>query len=157
MWELRFGLIKERERFKIMALLVPKRAKFRKAFRGKRGGVASRGTEISFGSFGLKSMQAGWISSRQIEAARRAMTNFTSRGGRIWIRIFPDKPVTKHPAESRMGSGKGDVVGYVAVVKPGTMIFEMGAVSKEVAAEAIRLASHKLPVKTRFITKEGVL
>ncbi|OGE25992.1 50S ribosomal protein L16 [Candidatus Daviesbacteria bacterium RIFCSPLOWO2_02_FULL_40_8] len=140
-----------------MALLVPKRAKFRKAFRGKRGGVASRGTEISFGSFGLKSMQAGWISSRQIEAARRAMTNFTSRGGRIWIRIFPDKPVTKHPAESRMGSGKGDVVGYVAVVKPGTMIFEMGAVSKEVAAEAIRLASHKLPVKTRFITKEGVL
>lgn len=140
-----------------MALLVPKRAKFRKAFRGKRGGVASRGTEISFGSFGLKSMQAGWISSRQIEAARRAMTNFTSRGGRIWIRIFPDKPVTKHPAESRMGSGKGDVVGYVAVVKPGTMIFEMGAVSKEIAAEAIRLASHKLPVKTRFIAKEGVL
>lgn len=136
-----------------MALLVPKRAKFRKAFRGKRGGVATRGTQISFGTFGLKSLEAGWISSRQIEAARRAMTNFTSRGGRIWIRIYPDKPITKHPAESRMGSGKGDVVGYVAVVKPGTMIFEMGAVTREIAAEAIRLAAHKLPVKTRFVMK----
>lgn len=136
-----------------MALLVPKRAKFRKAFRGKRGGVATRGSEISFGTYGLKSMDAGWISSRQIEAARRAMTNFTSRGGRIWIRIFPDKPITKHPAESRMGSGKGDVVGYVAVVKPGTVIFEMGAVTREIAQEAIRLAAHKLPVKTRFVMK----
>ncbi len=138
-----------------MALLVPKRVKHRKTFRGKRGGIASRGTEISFGAFGLKSMERGWITSRQIEAARRAMTNFTSRGGRIWIRIFPDKPITKHPAEARMGSGKGDVIGYVAVVKPGTMIFEMGAVTKEVAAEAIRLASHKLPVKTKFIIKES--
>ena len=136
-----------------MALLVPKRAKFRKAFRGKRGGVATRGTKISFGTFGLKSLEAGWISSRQIEAARRAMTNFTSRGGRIWIRIYPDKPITKHPAESRMGSGKGDVVGYVAVIKPGTMIFEMGAVTREIAQEAIRLAAHKLPVKTRFVMK----
>lgn len=138
-----------------MALLVPKRVKHRKTFRGKRGGVATRGNKISFGNFGLKSMVAGWLSSREIEAARRAMTNFTARGGRIWIRIFPDKPITKHPAESRMGSGKGDVIGYVAVVKPGTMIFEMGAVTPEVAAEAMRLAAHKLSIKTRFITKES--
>lgn len=137
-----------------MALLVPKRAKFRKAFRGKRGGVASRGNSLAFGTFGIKSQEAGWISSRQIEAARRAITHFTARGGRLWIRIFPDKPVTKHPAESRMGSGKGDVVGYVAVVKPGSVIFEMGAVAPNIAQEALRLASHKLPIKTRFITKE---
>lgn len=138
-----------------MALLVPKRVKFRKAFRGKRGGVATRNNKISFGLYGLKAQEAGWINSRQIEAARRAMTKFTQRGGRIWIRIFPDKPVTKHPAEARMGSGKGDVIGYVAVVKPGTVIFEMGAVAEDVAREAIRLASHKLAIKTRFITKES--
>lgn len=138
-----------------MALLVPKRVKHRKAFRGKRGGVATRGNALSFGSFGLKSMDAGWISSRQLEAARRAITHFTARGGRLWIRIYPDKPVTKHPAEARMGSGKGDVIGYVAVVKPGTIIFEMGAVSAVVAAEAMRLASHKLPVKTRIVSKES--
>jgi large subunit ribosomal protein L16 len=137
-----------------MPLLVPSRAKYRKAFRGKRGGIATRGNALSFGSFGLKSMECGWINSRQIEAARRAMTRYTARGGRIWIRIFPDKPITKHPAESRMGSGKGAVEGYVAVVKPGTMIFEMGAVSEEVAKEAIRLAAHKLPLKTRFVMKE---
>lgn len=136
-----------------MALLVPKRAKFRKAFRGKRTGVSTRGNDLEFGNFGLKAMEAAWINSRQIEAARRAMTNFTSRGGRIWIRIFPDKPVTKHPAESRMGSGKGDVVGYVATVKPGTLIFEMGAVPVETAKEAIRLASHKLPLKTKFVMR----
>lgn len=134
-----------------MALLVPSRAKFRKAFRGKRGGVASRGNALSFGTFGLKSEDAAWISSRQIEAARRAITRYTARGGRLWIRIFPDKPITKHPAEARMGSGKGAVVGYVAVVKPGTMIFEMGAVSELVAKEALRLAAHKLPIKTRFV------
>lgn len=138
-----------------MALLVPKRAKYRKAFRGKRGGIASRGNSLVFGNFGLKSIQAGWISSRQIEAARRAITHFTARGGRLWIRIFPDKPVTKHPAESRMGSGKGDVIGYVAVVKPGSIIFELGAVNKETATEALRLAAHKLPVKTRFIQSRG--
>lgn len=138
-----------------MALLVPKRVKHRKAFRGKRGGVATRGNTLSFGSFGLKSIDAGWISSRQLEAARRAITHFTSRGGRLWIRIYPDKPVTKHPAEARMGSGKGDVIGYVAVVKPGTIIFEMGAVSRAVAMEAMRLASHKLPVKTRMVAKES--
>ncbi len=136
-----------------MALLVPKRAKFRKAFRGKRGGIATRGAKVSFGGFGLKAEERGWISSRQIEAARRAMTHYTQRGGRIWIRIFPDKPITKHPAEARMGSGKGDVEGYVATVKPGTILFEMGAVTEEIAREAMRLAAHKLPVKTRFINK----
>lgn len=138
-----------------MALLVPKRVKYRKAFRGKRGGVATRTNSIDFGSYALKSEEAGWITSRQIEAARRAMTKFTQRGGRIWIRIFPYKPITKHPAEARMGSGKGDVIGYVAVVKPGTIIFEMGAVAEDVAREAIRLASHKLALKTRFVTKES--
>ena len=137
-----------------MALLAPKRTKFRKAFKGVRTGIATRGIEISFGQFGLKAMASGWLTSRQIEAARRAMTNYTKRGGRIWIRIFPDKPITKHPAESRMGSGKGDVEGYVAVVKPGQLIFEMGAVTKEVAGEAMRLAAHKLPVATKFIEKE---
>lgn len=137
-----------------MSLLVPKRVKFRKAFRGSRSGVATRGISIEFGSYALKAEDRGWITSRQIEAARRAMTHFTARGGRIWIRIFPDKPVTKHPAESRMGSGKGDVEGYVAVVKPGNILFEMGAVPKDIAKEAMRLASHKLPIKTRFITKQ---
>ncbi|MBI4036417.1 50S ribosomal protein L16 [Candidatus Daviesbacteria bacterium] len=136
-----------------MALLAPKRTKFRKAFRGKRGGMATRNNKIAFGQFGLKAMGVGWLTSRQIEAARRAMTNYTKRGGRIWIRIFPDKPITKHPAESRMGSGKGDVEGYVAVVKPGQLIFEMGAVTPVVAREAMRLAAHKLPIETRFIIK----
>lgn len=136
-----------------MALLVPKRAKYRKMFKGKRTGVATRNNKLSFGNFGLKAMECGFISSRQIESARRAMTRYTARGGRIWIRIFPDKPVTKHPAESRMGSGKGDVAGYVAVVKPGNILFEMGAVTLVVAQEATRLAAHKLPVKTKFITR----
>lgn len=138
-----------------MPLLVPKRVKYRKTFKGKRGGPATRGTAISFGSFGLKVEERGFISSRQLEAARRAMTRYTQRGGRIWIRVFPDKPITKHPAESRMGSGKGDVEGYVAVVKPGNVIFEMGAVSVETAQEAMRLAAHKLPLKTKFITKDS--
>ena len=136
-----------------MALLQPKRTKYRKAFRGKRTGVATRGSHLTFGTFGLKAMQDGWLSSRQLEAARRAMAHFTKRGGRIWIRVFPDKPVTRHPAESRMGSGKGDVEGYVAVVKPGNLIFEMGAVTKIVAEEALRLAAHKLPIKTKFVEK----
>lgn len=136
-----------------MALLQPKRTKYRKAFRGKRGGIATRGNSLSFGIFGLKAMESGWLSARQIEAARRAMAHFTQRGGRIWIRVFPDKPITKHPAESRMGSGKGDVVGYVAVIKPGQMIFEMGAVEKNIAAEALRLAAHKLPLDTKFVEK----
>ncbi|TSC87343.1 MAG: large subunit ribosomal protein L16 [Microgenomates group bacterium Gr01-1014_7] len=136
-----------------MALLQPKRTKYRKAFKGKRGGVATRGNKLVFGIFGIKSMEAGWISARQIEAARRAMAHYTQRGGRIWIRIFPYKPITKHPAESRMGSGKGDVEGYVAVVKPGQLIFEMGAVTESIAREALRLASHKLPLKTKFVSK----
>ncbi len=138
-----------------MALLVPKRVKYRKTFRGKRGGVASRGNDLSFGTFGLKSTERGWVTSRQIEAARRTITHFTARGGRLWIRIFPDKPITKHPAESRMGSGKGEVIGYVAVVKPGSIIFEMGAVNSATATEALRLAAHKLPLKTKFVTKES--
>lgn len=136
-----------------MALLTPRRVKYRKTFRGKRGGLATRGNQISFGTYALKGEEAAWITSRQIEAARRAMTRYTQRGGRIWIRIFPDKPITKHPAEARMGSGKGDVVGYVAVVKPGSILFEIGAVSETVAREAMRLAAHKLPIRTRFITK----
>ena len=137
-----------------MALLQPKRSKHRKMFKGTRSGVATRGNSIAFGSFGLKTMEAGFISARQIESARRAMAHYTQRGGRIWIRIFPDKPITKHPQESRMGSGKGDVEGYVAVVKPGQLIFEMGAVTETVAQEALRLASHKLPVDTKFVMKD---
>ena len=136
-----------------MALLQPSRTKHRKQFRGKRTGVATRTNTLAFGQFGLKAMQDGWLTSRQIEAARRAMTNYTKRGGRIWIRVFPDKPITKHPAESRMGSGKGEVEGYVAVVKPGQFIFEMGAVTLDIATEAMRLAAHKLPISTRFIAK----
>lgn len=136
-----------------MALLQPKRTKYRKMFKGKRTGVATRGSSISFGQYGLKAMEAGWLSSRQLESARRAMAHYTQRGGRIWIRAFPDKPVTKHPAESRMGSGKGDVEGYVAVMKPGQLIFEMGAVTEEIAREALRLAAHKLPIATRFVEK----
>jgi len=134
-------------------MLAPKRAKYRKQFRGKRKGIASRGTILSFGSYGLKSEESAWVTARQIEAARRAMTHYTKRGGRIWIRIFPDKPVTKKPAETRMGSGKGDVSEYVAVVKPGMILFEMGAVEANVAQEALRLAAHKLPIKTRVVTR----
>ncbi len=136
-----------------MAFLQPKRTKHRKMFKGTRGGVATRGNTLAFGLYGLKSTEAAFISARQIESARRAMAHYTQRGGRIWIRIFPDKPITKHPAESRMGSGKGDVEGYVAVVKRGQLIFEMGAVSKDIAQEALRLASHKLPVDTKFVQK----
>lgn len=116
-------------------------------------GIASRGTKISFGEYALMSLAAGWISSRQIEAARRSITNFTKRGGRIWITIFPDKPITKKPPEVRMGGGKGDIEEYVAVVKPGRILFEMAGVPREVALEALRLASHKLPVKTRIVIK----
>lgn len=136
-----------------MALLQPRRSKHRKTFRGKRTGIATRGNRLSFGSFGIKAMEDGWLTSRQLEAARRAMAHYTQRGGRIWIRVFPDKPVTKHPAESRMGSGKGDVEGYVAVVKPGQLIFEMGAVTKEIAHEALRLAAHKLPIDTKLVER----
>lgn len=134
-------------------MLVPRRVKYRKQMRGTRTGNAYRGTELTFGDFGLQSLEAGWVSSRQIEAARRAITHYIARGGKVWIKIFPDKPITKKPAETRMGSGKGDVHEYVAVVKPGRMLFEMGGITKAIAQEALRLAAHKLPVKTRFMTK----
>ncbi len=135
-------------------MLAPKRAKHRKAFRGKRTGKSERGSHMNFGEYGLKAMTDGWVTSRQIEAARRALTHYTKRGGRIWIRIFPDKPVTKKPPETRMGSGKGDVYEYVAVVRPGRVLFEMGGIPLADAKESLRLASAKLPIKTRFITKE---
>lgn len=134
-------------------MLAPRRAKYRKQFRNKRKGIATKGSQVSFGTIGIKSQEAAWITARQIEAARRAMTHYTKRGGRIWIRIFPHKPVTKKPAETRMGSGKGDVDQYVAVVKPGTVLFEMGSVEEKVAREALRLAAHKLPVKTKVVTR----
>lgn len=137
-------------------MLVPKRAKYRKQQRGKIKGNAQSGTKISFGEFGLSSLGSSWVTSRQIEAARRAITHYTQRGGRVWIRIFPDKPITKKPAETRMGSGKGDVYEYVASVKPGRVLFEMGGVSKEIAFSALRLAAHKLPVKTRIIEKAQI-
>ncbi|HKC14416.1 MAG TPA: 50S ribosomal protein L16 [Patescibacteria group bacterium] len=134
-------------------MLVPRRAKFRKTFRGKMRGRATRGTKVSFGEYGLLSEGMGWVTSRQIEAARKAITHFTQRGGRVWIRIFPDKPITKKPAETRMGSGKGEVYEFVAPVLPGRMLFEMGGVSREIANEALRLASHKLGIPTKIVEK----
>lgn len=134
-------------------MLAPKRAKYRKQFRNRRKGIATRGSTVAFGTFGLKSLETAWVSARQLEAARRAITHYTKRGGRLWIRVFPHKPVTKKAAETRMGSGKGDVDHYVAVVKPGAIIFEMGAVDEKVAQEAMRLAAHKLPIKTKFIIR----
>lgn len=134
-------------------MLTPRRTKYRKQMRGVMKGTAMRGTALSFGDFGLVSMGTGWVSSKQIEAARRSITHYTQRGGRIWIRIFPDKPITKKPPEVRMGGGKGDIHEYVAPVKPGRMMFEMGGVSEDVAKEALRLASHKLPVKSKFVTR----
>ncbi|KKR00979.1 MAG: 50S ribosomal protein L16 [Microgenomates group bacterium GW2011_GWC1_39_12] len=133
---------------------MPRRAKHRKSFRGKRTGIATRGVNIDFGEFGLKAMTCGWVSSRQIEAARRALTHYVKRGGRIWIRIFPDKPVTRKPPETRMGSGKGDIHEYVSVVRPGRILFEMGGIPEVDAREAMRLASAKLPVRTKFMIKE---
>ena len=135
-------------------MLAPKRAKHRKSFRGSRRGLSIRGSTVAFGEYGLKALTEGWVTSRQIEAARRALTHYTKRGGRIWIRIFPDKPITKKPPETRMGSGKGDVYEYVAVVRPGRILFEMGGITLDEAKESLRLASAKLPVRTRFITKE---
>jgi len=135
-------------------MLAPKRAKHRKQFRGSRRGISLRGSNVDFGDFGLKAVTCGWVSSRQIEAARRALTHYIRRGGRVWIRIFPDKPVTRKPPETRMGSGKGDVYEYVAVVRPGRMLFEMAGVAQEQAAEAMRLASAKLSVRTKFVVKE---
>lgn len=134
-------------------MLVPKRAKYRKTFRGRMRGNATRGTKVSFGEYGLLSEGTGWVTSRQIEAARKAITHFTQRGGRLWIRIFPDKPITKKAAETRMGSGKGEVYEFVAPILPGRMLFEMGGVTKEIANEALRLASHKLGIATRIVEK----
>ena len=133
-------------------MLLPKRVKHRKQHRGRRTGVATRGSTIAFGQYGLQAVEACWMTNRQIEAARRAMTRYVKRGGQIWIRIFPDKPVTKKPAETRMGSGKGNPEGWVAVAKPGRILFEMGGVEHEVAKEAMRLAAAKLPIETRFLT-----
>ncbi|MGH2574782.1 MAG: 50S ribosomal protein L16 [Ignavibacteria bacterium] len=133
--------------------LMPKRVKYRKAHRGRRTGKATRGNSISFGNFGLKAMQPAWISQKQIESARVALTRQMKRDGKVWIRIFPDKPFTKKPAETRMGKGKGAPEYWVAVVKPGTIMFEVGGVTSEVAQEAMRLAAHKLPIKTKFVTR----
>ena len=135
-------------------MLAPKRAKHRKTFRGKRRGLSYRGSTLAFGEFGLKALEAGWVSSRQIEAARRALTHHIRRGGRVWIRIFPDKPITKKPPETRMGSGKGDVSEYVCVVRPGRVLFEMAGVDVLLAQEAMRLAGIKLPIKSKFLTRE---
>jgi large subunit ribosomal protein L16 len=134
-------------------MLMPKRQKYRKQMRNNMKGDATRGIKLSFGDYGLQTMSTGWISSRQIEAARRAISNYTQRGGRIWIRIFPDKPITKKPAEVRMGGGKGDIHEYVAPVRPGRIMFEIAGVPVEMAKEALRLAAHKLPVKTKILVK----
>ncbi|MEN8613760.1 50S ribosomal protein L16 [Dehalogenimonas sp. THU2] len=132
----------------------PKRVKYRKSHKGHRHGEAQAGNNVDFGDFGLQATSTAWITSRQIEAARRAMTRYIKRGGKVWIRIFPDHPVTKKPAETRMGSGKGSPDHWIAVVKRGRMMFEMGGVAEDVAREAMRLASYKLPLQTKFIVKE---
>lgn len=135
-------------------MLLPKRVKYRKQFRGRMKGKAQRGNKVSHGDFGLQALEPAWITNRQIEAARIAMTRYIKRGGQVWIKIFPDKPITAKPAETRMGSGKGSPEYWVAVVKPGRVMFEMDGVPEEVAKEAMRLAAHKLPIKTRFIKRE---
>ena len=135
-------------------MLAPKRVKFRKMFKGRTRGIATRGNTVSFGEFGLMTLEPGWISNRQIEAARVAMTREMKRGGKLWIRIFPDKPITKKPAETRMGKGKGNPEGWVAVVKPGRILFEIEGVTKELAQKAMALASAKLPITTRLIERE---
>jgi large subunit ribosomal protein L16 len=135
-------------------MLMPKRVKYRKKQRGRMKGNAQSGNYVAFGHFGLKSLNSAWITSRQIEAARIAMTRYIKRGGKVWIRIFPDKPVTQKPAETRMGKGKGSPEYWVAVVKPGRILFEIEGVPQDIAKEAMRLASHKLPVKTKFVVRE---
>ena len=134
-------------------MLLPKRVKYRRVHRGRMTGKATRGYTIAYGEFGLQALEPAWITSNQIEAARIAMTRYTKRGGQVWIKIFPDKPVTKKPAETRMGSGKGSPEFWVAVVKPGRIMFEIAGVSEEVAREALRLASHKLPIKTKIVAR----
>ena len=135
-------------------MLMPKRVKYRRVQRGRMKGKATRGNVVTYGEFGLQAQEPCWITSNQIEAARIAMTRYTKRGGQVWIKIFPDKPVTKKPAETRMGSGKGAPEYWVAVVKPGRVMFEIAGVDKELAEEAMRLAAHKLPIKCKFVTKE---
>lgn len=135
-------------------MLSPRRTKFRKQHRGRMRGMAYRGNTLNFGDYALQATEPSWITSRQIEAARRAMTRYVKRGGKIWIRIFPDKPVTMRPAETRMGSGKGSPEFWVAVVKPGRIMFEMSGVDESIAREAMRLAAQKLPIKTKFITRD---
>ena len=136
--------------------LMPKRVRWRKVQRGKLKGIASRGNVVNFGEYGLQALEPGWITSRQIEAARIAMTRKIKRGGKVWITIFPDKPITEKPAETRMGSGKGNPEYWVAVVKPGRVMFEMSGVDEELAKEAMRLAAFKLPVKTKFVTRDAL-
>ncbi len=136
-------------------MIMPKRVKYRRVQRGRLTGVATRGNKISNGQYGLDALEPAWITSNQIEAARIAMTRYIRRGGHVWIKIFPDKPITEKPAETRMGSGKGSPEYWVAVVKPGRILFEMDGVAEDVAREAMRLASHKLPIKCKFVTKEA--
>ncbi len=136
-------------------MLMPKKVKFRRRQKGRMKGLATAGNTVAFGEVGLKALEPGWITNRQIEAARIAMTRYTKRGGRIWIRIFPDKPITKKPAETRMGKGKGAPEGWVAVVKPGRVLYEMEGLPLEVAKEAMRLAAAKLPIRTKFVTRFG--
>src|ERR671937_62526 len=138
-------------------MLMPKRVKHRKQHRGRTAGLAKGGTVVQFGEYGLKALEPGWITNRQIEAARVAMTRKIKRGGKVWINIFPDKPYTKKPAETRMGSGKGSPEGWVAVVKPGRVMFELAGVPDELAREALRLAGMKLPIKTKVVTREAEL
>jgi large subunit ribosomal protein L16 len=135
-------------------MLMPKRVKYRKMQKGRMGGKSTRGCSVAFGDYGLQAAECGWLSARQIEAARVAMTRHVKRGGKIWIRVFPHKPVTKKPAETRMGKGKGAPEGWVAVVKPGAVLYEMEGVTKAVAKEAFRLAAHKLPIATKFLARE---
>jgi large subunit ribosomal protein L16 len=135
-------------------MLMPKKVKYRKQHRGRRTGIAHRGSSLNYGSFGLKALEPGWLTNRQIEAGRIAMTRYVKRGGKIWIRIFPDKPVSKKPQETRMGKGKGAPEFWVAVVRSGRILYEMEGVDETVAREAMRLAAHKLPLKTRFVLKE---
>ena len=137
-------------------MLAPKRVKYRRMHKGRMRGKATRGNLVSFGEYGLQAEMAGWVTNRQIEAARVAMTRHIKRGGKVWIRIFPDKPITKKPAETRMGKGKGNPEGWVAVVKPGRVMFEIEGISEDLARKALALASAKLPVKTRFIRREEV-
>ena len=136
-------------------MLLPKRVKYRRVHRGRMTGKAMRGNTVAYGEFGLQALEPAWITSNQIEAARIAMTRYTKRGGQVWIKIFPDKPVTKKPADTRMGSGKGSPEFWVAVVKPGRIMFEIAGVSEEVAREALRLASHKLPIKTKIVAADA--